>query len=322
MTKDPDEKAAAELWQTINGEKILPAARWAALKKRFPATERIYHITDFNSWVMAFLELNAEKTKSDLLEKVGNALGRMREKTKEHEHRIEDELKHHPQSLACPHGNLHVIDYEATARVSWGQEKIEPVYRPCDKCASSVKTAAELARLSRMGVPPGSLLEAKIENWKPSTRSDFAIIKTIAEFQARRGGALLLLGGNGLGKSHLSVAVLRNHRSGRFITQSGFLMKLRARYGNADAPDIVEECKHVRCLVLDDIGTPSGGRDEYPALFEVLNHRLDPYNDLKTVLTSQVDMETLEEVFGRRLIDRLAASVVVRLSGSSKRGAK
>jgi DNA replication protein DnaC len=73
-------------------------------------------------------------------------------------------------------------------------------------------------------------------------------------------------------------------------------------------------------LVLDELGVSTGGRDEFPALYEVLNHRHG--EELPTVLTTNVPIEQFVEAFGDRIADRLATARFCQLKGESWRKPK
>lgn len=77
--------------------------------------------------------------------------------------------------------------------------------------------------------------------------------------------------------------------------------------------------KTVACLVLDEIGLSSGGRDELPLLHDILDHRHG--NFLPTILTGNIELDTLRDVIGERMSDRLKESVfaILNFGGASHR---
>lgn len=222
-------------------------------------------------------------------------------------------------SVKCPHGGPeHVLDVEETVRASWQKPHPEPVYPPCAKCRAKELTPEDL-KLHRMGVPK-NLLKASFDNWTPRLASDHAVLKTCRDFAANATGFLVLQGGVGLGKSHLAVAIMRAFKGGRMMTQNHFLLMLRETYRNERAPNPVELSKQARLLVLDELGVSTGGRDEFPALYEVLNGRHG--EEVPTVLTTNVKIEEFVDAFGDRIADRLATARFCQLKGESWRKPK
>lgn len=221
--------------------------------------------------------------------------------------------------VKCPHGGPdHMLDFEETCRASWQKPDVELVYAPCADCRARELTPDDL-RLHRLGAPK-TLLKATFDNWKPRLASDHAVLNTCRDFAARPSGFLVLQGGVGLGKTHLSVAIMRTVKGGRLVTQNAFLLMLRETYRNDRATNPVEICKTTRLLVFDELGVSSGGKDEFPALYEVLNHR---YNeDLPTVLTTNVAVAEFVQAFGDRIADRLATAKFCALKGESWRKPK
>lgn len=215
------------------------------------------------------------------------------------------------------HGVALPIDEDASLRASRDEMTIVP--KPCPDC---VKEGAEIetrARLMSSGVP-ANLAHATLDNWTAATdEAKHALVK-VRDFAARGRGFLVLMGRDyGIGKSHLAVAVMRVVRPARFLSQNQLLLKLRATYRDDRAEDIVEACKRVRLLVVDEVGLSGGGRDELPMLHEILNHR---HGAMKpTVLTSNLEKDEFVAALGERMIDRLRESAFasITLHGKSHR---
>ena len=254
-----------------------------------------------------------------VLAKVEASLARMREATAAFERKVQAFVadRNIPASEPCPNGGpSHMLDLEASCRKSWGEPEISIVHAQCPMCARERRESVEEAWLSSCGVPR-ILLRANLDSWRPRLASDARVIKACIEFVRQPRGFLILQGGVGLGKTHLGAAILRALKGGLLLTQNSFLMMLRATYRNDGAPDPVEKCKSVKVLVLDELGISSGGRDEFPALYEVLNHRYG--EDSPTVLTTNIDPVEFQHVFGDRIADRLSTGRVCKLTGESWR---
>jgi DNA replication protein DnaC len=97
------------------------------------------------------------------------------------------------------------------------------------------------------------------------------------------------------------------------------LRALRATYSNPNAVDPIGVCQRADLCVLDEAGVSGGGRDEYPALHEILDHRFSEFKP--TIITSNNTLEQLRESLGPRLVDRFrqAAFRVLVFAGASHR---
>ncbi len=223
-----------------------------------------------------------------------------------------------PQTRQCKFGNAHPLNLDESSRESHGQPAFVWVYDPCPECVRD-KNAPWIVRAGA----PSRLAGATFDNWEPSIASDYAALNLCREYSEAAArdwkgrGFLILSGPVGTGKSHLAVAVMKTIGRGRWITQNAILMKLRQSYRDDSTENIVESCKRAKHLTVDDLGTTTGARDEWPAIYEILSHR---YNEcLSTVLTMNQPMTKFGEVFGDRLEDRLLESVIVELHGDSHR---
>jgi DNA replication protein DnaC len=210
------------------------------------------------------------------------------------------------------------LDIEANLRedefhAQWRDGR-ELVYSPCSVCASE----AEAGRLRGQGAP-ANLLHCTFENWQAEDEQSKAHLATVRDFAAKGRGFLVLLGNVGTGKSHLAVAVMRQSRRALFVTQAGLLRRLRETYRNSEADDPVEQCQRTPLLVIDDVGLSVGGRDEFPMLHEILDHRYGEY--LPTILTGNFSWDAVRDILGERLCDRLceSAHAILHFGGHSHR---
>lgn len=224
-----------------------------------------------------------------------------------------------PPFRCSKHGAELPMDEDASIRAS--TEDMTIVARPCPVCVAESREVEFRARLIRHGVP-SNLTHATLNNWQPTTADDRETLAKVREFAKAKRGFLVLMGSDyGIGKSHLAVAVMREAGGGRFLTQNQLLLKLRATYRDDKAEDIIEVCKRVKLLVIDEVGLSSGGRDELPMLHEILNHRHGSAS-LRTVLTSNLEKDDFVAAIGERMIDRLRESAFASrsLKGKSHRG--
>lgn len=251
----------------------------------------------------------------DLLPAALDRINKLYESAKQRRKELERYASKQPKRIPCPKGGFpHVIDMDESSRESGPAGNWKLVYQPCPKC----KMGDEVEWLKRAGVPK-RLLEATLENWKPRTEGDRKALAKASEFVSNSDGFLVISGAVGLGKSHLAVGIMRKKHCGRLITQSRLFVKLRDRYHNDYAEDVIEKCKTARLLVLDECGFMTGARDELPAIYEILDYRHGEM--LPTVLTTNVQIAKFDEAFGDRIADRLRChQPFIVLSGESWRG--
>ncbi len=218
------------------------------------------------------------------------------------------------------------IDLEATRTATHAaRNNLTPGYASCPECLAAEAEAQTRARLARQGVP-ATLCGCTLENWRPRTPADKKHLESVRSFAGLGRGFLLLVKPDdnnddlrcGVGKTHLAVGVMRQFKNSRFLTQSGLLRALRQTYRDQTAPDVISQCQDTGLLVLDEIGVSSGGKDEAPALYEILSVR---HADCKpTILTSNLSWTELGPVMDERILDRLATSAyIVTLDGTSYR---
>ena len=122
-------------------------------------------------------------------------------------------------------------------------------------------------------------------------------------------GNVLLYGSYGTGKSHLAISATKlavtNGKTALFISVPKLFSKIKETY-NRDSQTTEEQLigliNSVDLLVLDDIGAESG-REEWcqDKLFLILDGR----QGKRTIYTTNLDAEKLEEKIGGRNYDRL-----------------
>ncbi len=122
---------------------------------------------------------------------------------------------------------------------------------------------------------------------------------------------LLLMGKVGCGKTHLAAAtanrVLDKGGEAQFLVVPEFLDQLRFSYRREneghDEAEIISRTYNVPLLILDDLGAHNYSDWVCNKLFTIINHR---YNrNLPCVITTNLDLDELDEKIGRRSTSRL-----------------
>jgi DNA replication protein DnaC len=190
-------------------------------------------------------------------------------------------------------------------------------------------------KLSRAGLV-GELRDWTLESYKPRNQGErenharvIAYTKALIEGKLGRCSFLVLHGGYGLGKSHLSAGVL--HKAVKYGYSSYFrvwpewLDALRNSFrGRGDPAQITNELKKGQVVVIDDIDKQHPTESGFPEekLFIVLNYRV--VNSMPTVLTFNRTPEEMVPWLGEAAVDRVLerAYASIPFSGVSYRSGK
>lgn len=262
---------------------------------------------------------NKEQAAEHLIDPITQAFRRMVDRTEEFKEKVREWLRTQEGSQTCPNEEEHRINFDLTAEKSWTAGEFVAVYDTCKKCLAQGVNDYHARRLGRMGIP-ANLMHCRLSNWVPTTNEDKAQLQRVIQWKQHGRGILVIHGGHGLGKSHIGVALIRDEPDALFITQGQFLKKLRDRYNNERATDIIERCQKVKVLVFDEIQSPQNGKDEFHAVYEVFNERYG--QGLRTVMTTNIEKDDVERDLGTRVADRLKDARQIELKGKSKRGRK
>jgi len=152
-----------------------------------------------------------------------------------------------------------------------------------------------------------------------------------------KGPGLLLMGGCGVGKTHLAVAALQEIiQSGKpgkllFSNFQDLIQEIQASFGSDQLPtksDLLRPLLEVDLLVVDELGSQKPTTFVQEILYYLINTR---YNDENTTIftsnyfdeTTEAREETLELRIGKRLRSRLYEMTDrVRIDGEDYRKSK
>jgi DNA replication protein DnaC len=149
----------------------------------------------------------------------------------------------------------------------------------------------------------------------PTVREAYHIALRFAE--APRGW-LVLHGPPGTGKSHLAGAIINrcSERLAISLIMPDLLELLRSGFDGGDYSELLDLCRTVELLVVDDMGTESPTAWAQEKLFQILNHR---YNQaLPTVLIFNGAIDDFDLRIASRMMDR-ALSTVIAVYGDDYR---
>lgn len=132
-------------------------------------------------------------------------------------------------------------------------------------------------------------------------------------------GWLILIGGYGCGKTHLSAAVanyqLEQGTEVLFVVVPDLLDHLRATFNPTSTVGYDERFEQIRnapLLILDDLGTHAATPWAQEKLYQIINYR---YNaELPTVITTNHDLEEIDVRMRSRLVDPAMSKILTILA--------
>lgn len=205
-----------------------------------------------------------------------------------------------------------LVNWEKTFGHTWKNQKLEVFYHTqCQKCEDERGNTLVNERWLRMGIPQ-KVVHATFDNFKTDGDMTEDRKKALAKIkrQVRQGGGFALMVGKvGTGKTHLGAAAIKACGWGEFVTLYDLIAKLRQSYDDGGQEELVEKYRAAKCFVLDEISKEVKGSDIAPLLYRILSTRYD--KGLLTILTSNEDQETIKDIVGIRIADRMRESLVV-----------
>ncbi|MGM7637588.1 ATP-binding protein [Bacillus sp. Hm123] len=166
---------------------------------------------------------------------------------------------------------------------------------------------------------PSDLVAAGFKNYKETNHVTARALKEAVEYtkhflanQEEDRYGLILMGSCGTGKSHLCVAIARTLKEKGFavgfLTTGALLAKIKTTYSKGASQseeDIFKDLQRFDLLILDDIGSETGSKDEFAwsktKLFEVVNNRIGK----PTIYTSNFNEVELPQAIGERTFSRM-----------------
>ncbi len=154
--------------------------------------------------------------------------------------------------------------------------------------------------------------------------ASFDFLKSYAENFKPGANSFFFTGATGLGKTHLSLAVMNK------VTEKGYsvfygsadnIIKQmeKERFGRSNG-DIEEEIENADLLIIDDLGTEFKTAFSETAVYQIINNAI--LNGKPMIISSNLSIDELEERYGQRVVSRLNSFEVVNFIGTDIRQIK
>ena len=144
--------------------------------------------------------------------------------------------------------------------------------------------------------------------YESMTRSVMALRHFAENFSEDTARSYLLVGGTGLGKTHLSTAVAkavidRGHDV-LYVTSVGMIGDFEAkRFGNGEGERNTTRYYDAELLIIDDFGTEVINQFTVSCMYDVINSRIN--NRKSTIINTNLSHKEMEQKYGERIASRL-----------------
>jgi len=168
-------------------------------------------------------------------------------------------------------------------------------------------------------IPKKLIIRYKFDMWDNSGIDFNRIVNIIKEKDDK--SWIYIHGNAGTGKTYLAILIakvcLLKEQSVFYIKTVDLLDRLRPN-GGEDSNKLMNKCKDVNVLILDDIGHEKMSEWVRERMFSLISSRWD--NGLLTVFTSNFDIENIKDKINDAVYSRVKGeSYVILMNGKDKR---
>ena len=149
---------------------------------------------------------------------------------------------------------------------------------------------------------------------KKRMKAIFDFSKKYADTFNKTSESLLFLGGAGLGKTHLSLAigsaVIEKGYGVIYATAGNMLSKMEKEYFSHLDPDFSDAVLECDLLIIDDLGTEFSTSFSSSCLYNIINTRL--LANKPTLINTNLSFAELEQRYTARISSRLAGGYTIK----------
>lgn len=222
------------------------------------------------------------------------------------------------EEVPCPVCNLHSAIWET--RRNKEHELASPrgyikVATPCESCTEIFREQDRQEHRIKVAEFHAKQVQERLELSNiPKTHRTASLSDFRPEFISRVQStpSMLVTGPVGCGKTHLAIALMREDMLAKkeilFKDISELMMEIRSTFDKNHPGELTESMmvdlySSVECLYLDDLGAEKVSEWALVTFRIIINRRWG--NELKTVVTTNLDSEKIELIYGDRVSSRL-----------------
>ena len=147
------------------------------------------------------------------------------------------------------------------------------------------KDESKAAWLEDIGIKE-NYVKATLDNYKPTTESQYEALNACKLIDSGDITKLVLLGGNGVGKTHLASALVKKH-NGLLITAYEMFATYRQCFtGKTSELDVIKKFSRLPLLAIDEYGRTKGSEAEENFMSAIIDNRHS--NNLPTLILSNL----------------------------------
>lgn len=152
---------------------------------------------------------------------------------------------------------------------------------------------------------------------RETMQANYEICKGYADTFTEKSGSILMIGGTGLGKTHLSTSiaarVIEKGYDVQYVTAQNliddFIFERYHRSFNDDTPNRTDRYFECELLIIDDFGTEENNQFSVSSFYNLINSR---YNESKpTIINTNIKQNTIVERYTERIASRLFGEYTV-----------
>ncbi|MCL2089488.1 MAG: ATP-binding protein [Oscillospiraceae bacterium] len=134
-----------------------------------------------------------------------------------------------------------------------------------------------------------------------------------AENFTLKSNSILMFGQTGLGKTHLSLAIIKRviekGWNAVYFSAGEFVRKAQDEQFGRDGGNALSSAAEADIFVLDDLGTEFETKFSVAAIYDTVNTRMN--RNLPTIISTNLDISELESRYSQRIISRLMGDFIL-----------